>query len=146
MTRVLGAASAPRRLPHHRRIGLAAGALLLALVAGCGRELGQEWARLRVETLQIPIVYKRQGVILSIDGHRFGPEYSSVVVPPGYHEVHAVFIDCPLPLLVLTCLDGAVEETVPFEAVAGETYVLHRGRRGAWIEPVSRAEQRIGPP
>ena len=142
MTRAPRAAPQPRRRSHQRRIRLAVGALLLGLVSGCGRELGHEWARLRVETVQVPIVYKRQGVILSIDGHRFGPEYSSVVVPPGYHEVHAVFIDCALPMLVLTCLDSAIEQIVPFEAVAGETYVLHRGRRSAWIEPVSRAEQR----
>lgn len=120
-----------------------AGPLALAgLLAGCAPALGTRWARLEVEVLQVPVVYKKQGVIISIDGTDFGPRYRSVRVPPGYHEVHAVFIDCPLPMLVLTCFDNALEEIVPFDALAGRTYVLRREGAAAWIEPRGREKLR----
>jgi hypothetical protein len=116
---------------------------LLGVLSGCAHELERTWARLKVETLVLPVVYKKQGVIISIDGHQFGSTYSSVRVPEGYHEVHAVFIDCPLPSLIVTCFNNALEETVPFEAKGGETYILRRSGGAAWIEPESRDEERI---
>lgn len=124
------------------RFGQCIPLLLVLVLGGCAHELGEKRARLTVEWVQIPVLYRKQGVIISIDGYKFGPRYSSVIVPAGYHEVHAVFIDCPLPMLVLTCFDSALEEIVPFEAVGGETYVLHRGATSAWVEPVSRAQSR----
>lgn len=125
-----------------------AGFVLLAVIVsltGCAEALRGNYARLRVESLQIPVLYKKQGIIISVDGQKFGPRYSSIRVPAGYHEVHAVFISCTLPILITTCFEGALEQIVPFEAVAGETYVLRRGKYSLWAEPEARREQRKPP-
>ena len=119
---------------------------LVLLCTGCAGTLEANYARLRVENLQIPVLYKQQGIIISIDGHKFGPKYSSVRVPAGYHQVHAVFVACPLPALIVTCFEGALEQTIPFEAVAGESYVIRRGEYSLWVEPEDRIKQRrLGP-
>ena len=115
---------------------------LVVLATGCAGTLEKDHARVRVETLQIPVLYKAQGIIISIDGHKFGPNYSSVRVPAGYHEIHAVFVACPLPALVVTCFEGALEQIVPLDAVAGETYIIRRGEYSLWAEPESRIEER----
>ena len=116
------------------------------LATGCTHDLGQRWARIKVEQVTLPVVYRKQGVIIAIDGHEFGSRYTSVRVPPGYHEVHAVFIECALPSLVITCFEGALEEVVPFNAEAGETYILKRARDSAWVEPQERGLERARVP
>jgi len=123
-----------------RAVAMAAACLA---AGGCVSGLGQEWARIQLDRTRIPIFYTAQSMILSIDGHRFGSQYASVRVPAGYHEIHAVFIDCGFPLLVVTCYEGALEQIIPLDAVAGRTYTLQRGAQSAWAEPVGVTELRL---
>ncbi len=133
----------PRPVP----LALAA-ALFLALAACASAPEVPGGARLERHDARIPFLWARSIMILAIDGRPFGPAYRSIPITPGYHEAHVVWMDCPLPVLVVPCLESAGEKRVPFVAEAGQTYVPRLAMTGAgptvWIEAEHVADLRAG--
>ncbi|MEM7252376.1 MAG: hypothetical protein AAF493_13240 [Pseudomonadota bacterium] len=126
-----------------RLMRLATPLTLAGLLGACTTENVKEdqLAELVAHDSQLSVLYAQSIIILAVDGHNFGPKYKSVWVQPGYHEARIAYIDCALPVLVVTCLRSARELTVPFEAEAGKRYFFRKAN-SVWIEEERNAPTR----
>lgn len=134
-TRVMRWYKRCRSLAHFARL-LSLGALAMGLSGCASTEIDEsQWAELLAHDSNFPILYAQSIMILAVDGKRFGPKYKTVWVKPGYHEARIAFIDCALPVLVITCVASGGERTVPFEAEAGKRYYFRKAET-IWVEEV----------
>ena len=105
-------------------------------------ESRDDWAQLIAHDSRFPMLYAQSIMIMSVDDKRFGPKYKTVWVKPGYHEARIAYIDCALPVLVVTCVSTAGEEIVPFEAEAGKRYYFRKADT-IWVQEVSDDDERL---
>jgi hypothetical protein len=107
-----------------KRLALLAPALALT-ASGCAhRWVAQSPTHATVysTTSEIPVIMGKSTYVGAVDGVATERGKGYVLVEPGTHQLTIFRVNCPLPILVVTCLHGLTKLDVPGVLEAGAVY------------------------